>query len=1265
MWKLRDLKLFLFLGTMFLLAATAPAPAMDIVLTFNSSVSDFGANTNSMTSAVAFVAQQYDSLFTDNVTVGITVKGATGTSTFGGSSTDFSGEYSYTQVYNALSTNATQPAQQIALANLPATDPSPGGPSPYYVPTAEAAALGLLSQSNTYSVGAVTFGAGYSWSFNPNNRAVSGEYDFIGTVEHEMSEVLGRNWGLGNGVGGRGGGYYLPFDLFRYDGGTNTRDMTSNANVWFSINGGTTDLLPFNQDNGGSDTEDPDDWGVGVTKSALTNDAYNAYSRSGVVNGISPTDLLVMNVLGYHLSAAAMSGGTWAGNASGSWTVASNWSYPIIPTSGTVSFAGVPVNPNSPITVTLDGNQSAGALVFNTSGTVGYTLAQGASGALTLGTSNGASITVSGGPQVISAPMLLEGNLAVNVASGGSLQLSGVLSAASTGTGLSFTGPGPLIFTGQGTYSGNTTVNSGSLQVNAGGQLPAASEYIGTGATAAYLVQNGGTNTVSNGGNLQGLIVGYGSGSAFYNLNGGLLNSANEFISWSGAATFTQTGGTNQAGYLSVGTYYNGSYALMGGLVTASNEDINDSAHNGTFTQSGGTNAVAGNLIVGYLDGGSYHISAGALSAANAYIGYNSSGTVYHSGGSVSFSTALYLGYNFASIGSYNLSGSGRLSAPNEYIGYYGMGTITQTGGTNSVSGGNLYLGSYPGSSGTYNMSGGLLDPLTEFIGGGGNGMFVQSGGTNVVTNLSVSGGYYPLSAGVLDGAGGGTLSVVNGGFQTLGGVLDCSAFAAVVTGTGAMLDLSGNVLNTGGASLSVGSNSLLIVPQGFNSANYASYSNSGLTHTLGSTLSVSSGTGFGGWGTIADPVNCQGTITATPGGWINLNNGLSLADPGEVSLGTGTVVINDTNFSGMTGGSLTASLMVVGSNGAGSFAQSGGSSTLTNLYLGYNGNDSGTYLLSGGQLTVGGYEYVGLFGSGAFTQTGGTNAVSTLYLAEIFGAAGTYNLNGGLLSLAALDERSGTADFNIGGGTFQAASPFATSVPITLSTSGGNAIFDTNGNALALAGPLSGPGGLIVAGSGTLTLGVSNNYTGATLVSNGTLLLGDSNALSGSTFDSSGSGALIFQEGIGGFAFGGLQGSGGLLLTDAASADVALTVGGNNGNTTFSGNLCDTNGGGSLMKVGTGTLVLTGTNTYGGGTFVEGGRLIVTSNEGLADGSSLTVGNPTLLALFGGVLPANRVGAGGNSAEAGTTNAVPEPSAPALAAAGVILLAGWRLKSR
>ena len=151
----------------------------------------------------------------------------------------------------------------------------------------------------------------------------------------------------------------MPYDLFRFDGGTTTRDMTNNTNVWFSINGGKTDLNSFNYhftNSSGTDTEDPDDWGIGVAnqnyQNYLTNDAFNAYSASGVVNGLSSADLTLFNVMGYHLSSAAMSGGTWACNGNGSWTTASYWTYPVVPTGGTatVYFAGVPANPSAPIT---------------------------------------------------------------------------------------------------------------------------------------------------------------------------------------------------------------------------------------------------------------------------------------------------------------------------------------------------------------------------------------------------------------------------------------------------------------------------------------------------------------------------------------------------------------------------------------------------------------------------------------------------------------------------------------------------------------------------------------------------------------------------------------------------------------------------------------------------------------------------------------------------------------------------------------------------
>ena len=71
-----------------------------------------------------------------------------------------------------------------------------------------------------------------------------------------------------------------------------------------------------------------------------------------------------------------------------------------------------------------------------------------------------------------------------------------------------------------------------------------------------------------------------------------------------------------------------------------------------------------------------------------------------------------------------------------------------------------------------------------------------------------------------------------------------------------------------------------MIVPAGFNPATgFGSYTSPGLpVHVLGTTLTVPAGLGFGGVGTIVDPVVCQGTITAASGAAINLNNGLVLS---------------------------------------------------------------------------------------------------------------------------------------------------------------------------------------------------------------------------------------------------------------------------------------------------------------------------------------------------------------------------------------------------
>jgi autotransporter-associated beta strand protein len=80
-------------------------------------------------------------------------------------------------------------------------------------------------------------------------------------------------------------------------------------------------------------------------------------------------------------------------------------------------------------------------------------------------------------------------------------------------------------------------------------------------------------------------------------------------------------------------------------------------------------------------------------------------------------------------------------------------------------------------------------------------------------------------------------------------------------------------------------------------------------------------------------------------------------------------------------------------------------------------------------------------------------------------------------------------------------------------------------------------------------------------------------------------------------------------VLADTAGTAVALSVGGNNSSTAYSGNL---SGLGSLTKVGTGTMTLSGANIYTGTTTVGGGTLMVNGTH--VGGGSYNVNSSGIL---------------------------------------------------
>ena len=238
---------------------------------------------------------------------------------------------------------------------------------------------------------------------------------------------------------------------------------------------------------------------------------------------------------------------------------------------------------------------------------------------------------------------------------------------------------------------------------------------------------------------------------------------------------------------------------------------------------------------------------------------------------------------------------------------------------------------------------------------------------------------------------------------------------------------------------------------------------------------------------------------------------------------------------------------------------------------------------------------------------------------------------------------QSAVFSFNLGGTITNQGGSNVINTPLVLT---GTRTIDVTGGGLSIDRVVSGANGIIKEGGNNLVLNAANTYTGATTINAGSVLVtslanGGSNSnigastnvaanlvFNGGTLSYSGSAAStnrLFTLRAGGGTIAS-SGAGALTFANTAAITVdndantarTLTLGGTNtGNNTFAPVIPD----GAdqrtvaLAKTGSGTWILTGANTYSGGTTLAGGgTLLVNNTSGSGTGTgAVTVTTATL----------------------------------------------------
>ena len=252
--------------------------------------------------------------------------------------------------------------------------------------------------------------------------------------------------------------------------------------------------------------------------------------------------------------------GTWNNHAGGQWNTAGNWLNNLVG-SGSGSTADFStLNITADTTVNLDSARTISNLVFGDTDT-----------------SSAAAWTLEGNPLTLAGT-----TPTITVNALGDTKAVTIRAAIAGSTGLTKTGPGPLILTGTNTYSGTTQIISGTLQIGNGGT----SGTLGSGPViiasgASLTINRGDDHSLSNGQNISG------AGSLIKN-GAGTLTLPRSSTHTGGT---TITGGTLKAGA-------NQAFGNSGATVTLNGGSINLNSYSQTLA------ALIGNSA-GSVQGGS------------------------------------------------------------------------------------------------------------------------------------------------------------------------------------------------------------------------------------------------------------------------------------------------------------------------------------------------------------------------------------------------------------------------------------------------------------------------------------------------------------------------------------------------------------------------------------------------------------------------------------------------------------------------------------